>query len=76
MFLTRRHVLVALLGIELMLNAAVINFFELGTNEGKISALFVFAIATVETVVALALFVNVWRFVRSPNLDEYDKASE
>ena len=74
---TRRHAILALVGIELMLNAANINliaFWRFGPNPealtGLIFVLFSMALAAAEAAVGLALVIAIYRHKRTSNLDE------
>ncbi len=75
--LTRSNAILVLLGIELMLNAANLNFIafwrygpqpELGT--GLIFVLFSIAVAAAEAAVGLALVIALHRHRRSVRLEE------
>jgi NAD(P)H-quinone oxidoreductase subunit 4L len=65
--LSRRNAIGLLMAIELMLNAAALNvvifnrFVAPGTVDGQIMALFVIAAAAAEAVVAMAIFVALFR---------------
>lgn len=74
--LTRRNAIVVLLGIELMLNAAILNFvafWRFGPNpeagSGLLFALFALAIAAAEAAVGLALIIAVHRHYRTVHLE-------
>ena len=75
-FLTRRSTLGILLSIELMLNAADINFavfnrllFPNG-HEGYMFALFTIAIAAAESAIAIAIMINIYRQLKSIAADK------
>src|SRR5262245_13059321 len=75
--LTRRNAIVALIGIELMLNAANLNFiafWRFGPNPqaltGVMFVIFTIAIAAAEAAVGLALIIAIYRHYRTTNLDE------
>lgn len=75
MVLTRRNVIMALMGFELMLNAANVNFVAFGyfdriDLDGQIAALFIIVLAVAETAVALAIILNVYRRYRTIRLDQ------
>ena len=77
--LTRRNAILALVGIELMLTAANLNFiafWRYGTHpesaSGLLVVLFSMAVAAAETAVGLALIIAVHRHRRTTNLDEVD----
>jgi len=66
----RRNVLYALMGIEMILNAANINFVafaRFGGNslDGQMFAIFVIILAAAEAAVALAIVLNVFRLFES-----------
>jgi NADH-quinone oxidoreductase subunit K len=71
--LTRRHLIGALLSIELMLNAANINFISFahfGSSDptaGAIFSVFIMAVSASEVAVALGIIIMLYR--RKKNLD-------
>ena len=73
---TRRNAIVVLMGIELMLNAANLNFIAFwkygptANVDGYIFVLFSIAIAAAESAVGLALVILIYRHFKSSNLDE------
>jgi len=74
---TRRNAILALIGIELMLNAANLNFiafWRFGPNPealtGVMFVVFSIAIAAAEAAVGLALIIALYRHYKSVNLDE------
>jgi NADH-quinone oxidoreductase subunit K len=74
--LVRRNAIAVLLGIELMLNAANINFVAFwryggGRHmEGLVFALIVITVAAAEAVIALAIILNVYRNFKTVNVDQ------
>lgn len=74
--IVRRNGVLVLMSIELILNAANINFVAfsaiLGVS-GQAFALFVIAIAAAEVGVGLAIILLIYRNRRSINLDELDE---
>ncbi|MBM3844935.1 MAG: NADH-quinone oxidoreductase subunit NuoK [Verrucomicrobia bacterium] len=77
--LARRHAIMALIGIELMLNAANINFIAFWRHSsaaddlsGMFWMIFSVAIAAAEAAVGLALVILVFRHRRSVRLDELE----
>ncbi len=73
--LTRRNAVAILIGIELILNAAGINFIAfsrfLGHNlEGTVFVLFIIVLAAAEAVVALALILALQRRIQSVEVDK------
>ncbi|MBI5801336.1 MAG: NADH-quinone oxidoreductase subunit NuoK [Verrucomicrobia bacterium] len=77
--LTRRNAIMVLLGIELMLNAANLNFIAFWrfsenpeTMTGLTFALFSIAIAAAEAAVGLALIITIYRHFRTANVDKVE----
>ena len=78
--LARTHAILVLLGVELMLNAANLNFiafWRYGPNPsagtGVIFVLFAIAVAAAEAAVGLALVIAVYRHQRSVRLQEANR---
>ena len=73
--ITRRNAILVLMGIELMLNAANINFIAFskysGSNlDGQIVSIFVIILAACEAAVALAIVLNMFQQFNTVNVDE------
>jgi len=74
--LGRRNAIAVLLGIELMLNAANINFvafwrYSGGQQmEGQVFAVSVITVAAAEAAIALAIILNVYRRFKTVNIDQ------
>ena len=72
--LTRRNAIIVLMSIELMLNAANINFIAfsrlLGDLGGQIFSIFVIVTAAAEVAVGLAIILSLFRNSETVNLDE------
>ncbi|WP_020601996.1 NADH-quinone oxidoreductase subunit NuoK [Spirosoma spitsbergense] len=71
----KRHAIVVLMGIELMLNAVNINLvafsqYDPDRIQGQMLALFVIIVAAAESAVALAILIQVYRHFRTAQLDE------
>lgn len=70
-----------LMGIELILNAANINFVafarygSFGYN-GQVMALFVIVLAAAEAAIALAILLNIYKTFTTVNVDEIDRMKE
>jgi NADH-quinone oxidoreductase subunit K len=81
-FLSRRSMLMILISIELMLNAADINFVVFnrylfpGHLEGFYFTLFTIAIAACETAVAIAIIINIYRNLTSVEVGNLDQMKE
>ena len=77
--LTRRNAILVLVGIELMLNAANLNFiafWRFGPNPealtGIMFAIFAIGVAAAEAAVGLALIISIYRHYKTTNLDQID----
>ena len=77
--LVRRNAIIVLIGIELMLNAANLNFiafWRYGPNPealtGVMFALFSIGVAAAEAAVGLALIITVYRHFHTTDLDRID----
>jgi NADH-quinone oxidoreductase subunit K len=72
--LTRRNLIVMLMSIELMLNAANLALLafarSMGDETGHGLALFVMVVAAAEAAVGLALVLAIFRHRRTVNVDE------
>ena len=73
--ITRRNGVAVLMGIELILNAANLNFLAFarfgGMNmTGHVYALFVIVLAAAEAAVALAIIINIFNNYKTINVDE------
>lgn len=77
--LTRRNAIVVLIGIELMLNAANLNFIAfwhhgtVGDDTGPLFVLFSIGIAAAEVAVGLALIIAVYRHFKTLDLNRMDE---
>ncbi len=73
--MTRRNGIAVLMGVELILNAANINFVAFsrfgGMNmNGHIFSLFVIVLAAAEAAVALAIVINIYNNLHTINVDD------
>lgn len=78
-FLVRRNVLVALMSIEIMLNAvnlALVAFNRLpshnGAHTGQVFSFFIIAVAAASVAVGLAIVLSLFRIRRTVRSDEAD----
>jgi NADH:ubiquinone oxidoreductase subunit K len=78
--LMRRNAIMVLIGIELMLNAANLNFiafWRYGPKpelvNGVMFVLFALGVAAAEAAVGLALIIAVYRHYRTTNVDEVNR---
>ena len=77
--LTRRNGIIVLVGIELMLNAANLNFiafWRFGPNPealtGIMFVVFSIGVAAAEAAVGLALIIAIYRHYRTTNVEQLD----
>ena len=73
--LTKRNAIQVLIGIEMMLNAAILNLVAFGkydrlANGGQIFALFAIVLAAATTAVALAIILNVYKKYKTIDPDQ------
>ncbi len=70
----RRNILMVLLSLEVMLNAAALAFVAAGSRwrqaDGQVMALFILAVAAAEVAVALALVLRMHRHLKSLDADQ------
>jgi NADH-quinone oxidoreductase subunit K len=76
---SRRNAILALIGIELMLGAANLNFIAFwrygeanGDPAGPMFVVFAIAVAAAEAAVGLALIIAIYRHYKTANLDKVD----
>ncbi len=74
---TRKNAVMVLMGIELILNSANINFVAFAKYgnfgyQGQIVALFVIILAAAEAAIALAIVLNIYKTFSTVNVDEID----
>jgi NADH-quinone oxidoreductase subunit K len=75
--LTRRNAILVLIGIELMLNAANLNFiafWRYGANPqaltGILFVIFSIGVAAAEAAVGLALIISIYRHYKTADVDQ------
>jgi NADH-quinone oxidoreductase subunit K len=78
---TRKNAVMVLMGIELILNAANINFVAFAKYgnfglQGQLMALFVVVLAAAEAAIALAIVLNIYKTFSTVNVDEIDTLKE
>ncbi len=79
--LTRKNAIMVLMGIELMLNAANLNFVAISRQHpeviaGQFFTLFVMVIAAAEAAVALAIVLKVYRYFSTIELDKINELKD
>jgi len=72
--LTRRNAIGVLMGVELILNAANVNFiafsrFGVGGYDGQVFSIFVIMLAAAEAAIALAIVLGIYRRQRSIDVE-------
>jgi len=76
---TRRNAIAILMGIELLLNSAGLNFVafsKFGARDiidGQIVTIFIIVIAAAEAAVALAIILNIFNNLSTVTVDEADE---
>ncbi len=78
---TRRNAIMVLMGIELILNSANINFIAFSRYgslnlDGQVIAIFVIILAACEAVIALAIVLNIYKTFHTINVDEVNRLKE
>lgn len=72
--MVRRHLIIILMCLELMLNAANLAFVGfaryLGSIEGQVIVLFVLVVAAAEVAVGLAIVVSLYRTQDTMNIND------
>ena len=78
---TRKNAIMVLMGVELILNSANINFVafssfgNFGMN-GQLYALFVIILAAAEAAIALAIVLNIYKTFSNVNIDEINNLKD
>ncbi len=68
--LTRRNAILVLIGVEIMLNASILNFvafgkFDKSQNTGQVFGLFIIVLAAAAVAVGLAIILNVYKHYKT-----------
>jgi NADH-quinone oxidoreductase subunit K len=76
--LSRKNIVAILLGVELILNAAALNFvsyskFVTHNLEGQVFALFIIIIAAAEAAVTLAIVIRNFQLRETVHIDEFSE---
>jgi NADH:ubiquinone oxidoreductase subunit K len=76
--ISKKNAVMVLMGIELILNAANLNFIAFATlypewHDGQFFALFVIVLAAAEAAVGLALILRAYRFFKTVDLDRMNE---
>ena len=76
--ITRKNAIAILMGIELILNSANINFIAFNrfggmeSLDGHVFSIFVIVLAAAEATVALAIVINLFKNIGSVDVDDAD----
>ena len=76
--ITRKNAIAILMGIELILNSANINFIAFNrfggmvNLDGHVFSIFVIVLAAAEAAVALAIVINLFKNIESVDVDNAD----
>lgn len=78
---TRKNAILVLMGVELVLNSANINFIAFARYgaknfDGQVAAIFVIILAAAEAAVALAIVLNIYHRFQTVNVDEVSSLKE
>jgi NADH-quinone oxidoreductase subunit K len=78
---TRKNAIMVLMGVELILNSANINFIAFTRYgnfglQGHLIALFVIVLAAAEAAIALAIVLNIYKTLSTVNIDEIDSLKD
>ena len=76
--LAKRNAILMFIGIEFMLNAAILNFvafskYDKMASTGQVFALFVIVLAAAAVAVALAIILNVYKYYRTIDPTKIDQ---
>ena len=76
--MTRKNAISVLMGVELILNSAALNFvtfsyYTTGNLLGQGAAVFIIILAAAEAAVALAIFLNIYRTISTAEVDRADR---
>jgi NADH:ubiquinone oxidoreductase subunit K len=70
-FLTRKNLISVLISLELIMNAAAVNFVVINKYlypellQGVFFSIFIIAVAAAETALAVAIIINLYRLINS-----------
>jgi NADH:ubiquinone oxidoreductase subunit K len=81
MIITKRNAIQILIGIELILNAGILNLVAFGKydkvlNGGNVFALFAIVLAAATTAIALAIILNVYKKYRTIDPDKINSLKD
>ncbi|MSR74863.1 MAG: NADH-quinone oxidoreductase subunit NuoK [Planctomycetes bacterium] len=81
--ISRRNAIAVLCGVELILNAAALNFVAFnrysapsGRLDGQVFTIFIIILAAAEAAIALAILLNLFQQTNTVDVDEADTLRE
>lgn len=79
--ISKKNAILILVGIELMINAAILNFvafsrYDRTGHAGQVFGLFAIVLAAAAVAVGLAIILNVYRHFKTVNPDEIDELKD
>jgi len=79
--LSKRNAILVLIGIEFMLNAAILNFvafskYDKFSASGQVFALFAIVLAAAAVAVSLAIILNVYKYYKTIDPTKIDKLKD
>jgi NADH-quinone oxidoreductase subunit K len=78
--ITRRNAIAVLIGVELLLNAAGLNFITFsrfnGNLDGQVVTIFIIILAAAEAAVALAIVLNLFHVLDTVHVDDADELKD
>ncbi len=78
---TRKNAITVLMGLEMILNAASLNFVAISryvahAADGQVISLFIIVLAASEAAIALAIVLNLYKNFYNVNIDEINTLKE
>ncbi|MEM9328223.1 MAG: NADH-quinone oxidoreductase subunit NuoK [Bacteroidota bacterium] len=75
--ITKKNLIFVLIGVELVLNGAMLNLIvfssQHGSIQGQIAGVFIVVIAACEAAVALAILLNIYKRYKSSDLPDLNR---
>lgn len=75
-FITRKNLITVLMSIELMMNAAAVNFVIINQYlypeniQGAMFSIFIIAVTAAETALAVAIIINLYKMITSIEVED------
>ncbi len=77
-FITRKNLISVLISVELILNAAAVNFVVINKYlypeilQGMVFSIFIIAVAAAETALAISIIINLYRKISSVEVKDVE----